>query len=102
MGGGVTRRRAGQRVELSRVTMSGQVATLFRAYMRAARKFHDANVKDFLMRRGREEFRKHVGETDKAKLAKIVAEGEKSIAMIERTSVVYGMYAPLHKSVLVK
>lgn len=54
------------------------------------------------MRRGREEFRKHVGETDKAKLAKIVAEGEKSIVMIERTSVVYGMYAPSHKSVLVK
>ena len=41
--GGVTRRRAGQRVEF---TMSSQVATLFRAYMRAARKFPDANVKE--------------------------------------------------------
>ena len=47
------------------------------------------------MRRGREEFRKHVGETDKTQITE-----EKSIAMIERTSVVYGMYAPSHKSVV--
>ncbi|QDZ18163.1 hypothetical protein HOP50_01g06660 [Chloropicon primus] len=81
---------------------STQVGHLFRQYMRAAQKFPDVNVREFLKRRGREEFRKHANETDGTKLKKIITEGEKSIAMIERTSLVYGIYAPKHPSVLMK
>ncbi len=54
----------------------------------------------FLKRRGREEFRKYAKETDKAKIEKVLAEGRSSIAVIERTSSVYGMYEPTHPSVL--
>jgi len=80
--------------------MSSSVVSLFRTYLRAAQKFPDVNIRDFLVRRGREEFRKYAHETDPAKIEKIVAEGKESIALIERTSSVYGIYAPKHPSVL--
>merc|ERR1711908_124042 len=83
-----------------RIMSTSQVVALYRAYFRAARKFPDANIRDFLKRRGREEFRQYAGETDKAKLEEIVAQGKNSIQMIERTSLVYGLYAPKHGSVL--
>ena len=54
----------------------------------------------FLKRRGREEFGEYAKETDKAKIEKVLAEGRSSIAVIERTSSVYGMYEPTHPSVL--
>ena len=55
----------------------------------------------FLKRRAKEEFRKHAQETDQAAVNKALKQAKENIAMIERTSLVYGVYAPKHSSVLV-
>lgn len=80
--------------------MSSSVVSVFRTYLRTAQKFPDVNIREFLKRRGREEFRKYAQETDQAVIDKGLAEAKESIAMMQRTSQVYGLYAPKHASVL--
>lgn len=79
---------------------SSSVVKVFRTYLRTAQTFPDVNIREFLKRRAREEFRKYAQETDKAVIDKALTEAKANIAMIERTRHVYGLYAPKHGSVL--
>jgi hypothetical protein len=82
--------------------MSSYAISVFRTYLRAAQKFPDVNIREFLKRRAKEEFRKYAQETDQAAVNKALKHAKENIAMIERTSLVYGVYAPKHTSVLGK
>ena len=53
------------------------------------------------MRRAREEFRKLANETDVDKIEKALQRATEELKVLQRTSSIYKMYEPEHKSVLV-
>lgn len=79
---------------------SAEVVHLFKALLREAKKFPNYNIREYVKRRVKEEFRENISATDPAVVAKAYAHGQQSLQVARRQSVVYALYAPRTKSIM--
>eukprot|EP00891_Asterochloris_glomerata_P004116 jgi/Astpho2/4116/gw1.00063.220.1_t len=77
-----------------------QVRALYKAFLREGQKYPNYNVREFVKRRAKQDFRQHAAETDAAKLDQLWTKAQEDFAVTQRQRVVYSMYAPKQKSVM--
>lgn len=70
-----------------------QALTLYRQILRGANRFQTHNYKAYTIRRTREEFRKHKGETDVQKITGLLNKATETRDMVFRQAAINGMYA---------
>ena len=67
----------------------------------AGQKYPNYNVREFVKRRAKQDFRQHAAETDAAKIDQLWSKAQEDFAVTQRQRLVYSMYAPKQKSVMV-
>ena len=67
----------------------------------AGQKYPNYNVREFVKRRAKQDFRQHAAETDAARIDQLWSKAQEDFAVTQRQRLVYSMYAPKQKSVMV-
>ena len=67
----------------------------------AGQKYPNYNVREFVKRRAKQDFRQHAAETDAARIDQLWSKAQEDFAVTQRQRIVYSMYAPKQKSVMV-
>jgi len=68
------------------------VIHLYRQSQRAARQFLDYNFREYAIRRTREGYRSHMGETEAAKIKEFVSDAHRQLEVIRRCTMVARLY----------
>uniref|UniRef100_A0A8C4QW41 Si:ch211-152c8.4 n=1 Tax=Eptatretus burgeri TaxID=7764 RepID=A0A8C4QW41_EPTBU len=66
-----------------------RVLTLYRALLREGRKFPSYNYREYAVRRVRDAFREHAGETDPDEIHKLLQKAEDSLEVLRRQVTLY-------------
>lgn len=66
--------------------------SLFREILREARQHHNYNIREYIKRYARDEFRKHATETDRARITEQLAAGQEQLAFIRRSVTLEQLY----------
>ena len=67
----------------------------------AGRKFTNYNVREFVQRKARTQFRRYASETDSAVISQVWTQAKKDIDVARRQALVYSLYGSKQKSVMV-
>eukprot|EP00850_Spirogloea_muscicola_P007813 SM000040S14825 [mRNA] locus=s40:556245:557278:- [translate_table: standard] len=84
---------------MSGVPARGEVLALYRRFLRAARRFPQYNVREYVRRRAGEGFRERAGDGPPAAAAAFAA-ARRELEVAERQAVLYRLYAGPMKSVM--
>ncbi|CAK0787976.1 hypothetical protein CVIRNUC_011198 [Coccomyxa viridis] len=76
---------------------AGEVMSIYRALLRYGSKFPNYNVREYVLRRAKQDFRQHRDDADNAA---VVKEAKHFLEVVKRQAVVYSMYARKHKSIM--
>ncbi|VVA29725.1 PREDICTED: LYR [Prunus dulcis] len=77
-----------------------EVLTLFRSFLRVARKFTDYNIREYTKRRTIDAFRQNRNLMDPSAISAAFSDGKAQFEVANRQAVVYSLYAPKLKSVM--
>jgi len=69
-----------------------QVLSLYTSMLRTSRTFASYNFRNYFIRRTRQVFREHAGETDPARARQFLDEGLKELEVLRRAAVVNRLY----------
>mmetsp|Transcript_58905 Transcript_58905/g.188209 ORF Transcript_58905/g.188209 Transcript_58905/m.188209 type:complete len:89 (-) Transcript_58905:21-287(-) len=79
---------------------SQQVISLYRGFLREAKKFSNYNVREYAKRKAGDEFHKGAALTDAEAIKAAYARGQEEFKMVQRQVAVYSMYAGVHKNIM--
>jgi hypothetical protein len=82
------------------MSASREVLGLYREFLRVGRKFTNYNVREFVKRRAKEGFREGKDLTDAAAIAAALKHAKEQLAVAQRQSVVYSLFAQPVKSIM--
>ena len=68
----------------------------------AGKKFSNYNVREFVQRKARNDFRSHAAETDTAAVETLWSQAKQDLEIARRQALVYSLYGSRQKSVMVK
>ena len=77
-----------------------EVLSLFRAFLRTARKFSDYNIREYMRRRAADAFRDNRALADTPAATAAFADLKQQLEVWKRQVLVYSLYAPKTKSVV--
>ncbi|KAM3062365.1 hypothetical protein ACUV84_005376 [Puccinellia chinampoensis] len=77
-----------------------EVLSLFRTFLRTARKFSDYNIREYTGRRAADAFRDNRALADAPAAAAAFADGKQQLEVAKRQVLVYSLYAPKSKNVV--
>eukprot|EP00890_Picochlorum_soloecismus_P000083 jgi/Picsp_1/1075/NSC_04558-R1_pinus taeda anonymous locus 0_14360_01 genomic sequence len=77
------------------VTATNQLRSLFRSFIRESRKYPNYNIREYIRRKSKEEFRDTVSNSGKD-LESI----QSDLEVVKRQAVVYSLYARKEKSIM--
>lgn len=81
-------------------SMAIQALSLYRELLRTGRKFSSYNIRHYIIRRTKEEFRKAKDWSDNEQILAALEEGKKQLEVAKRQRVVYSLFSPPVKSVM--
>ncbi|KAL3139602.1 hypothetical protein ABBQ38_003920 [Trebouxia sp. C0009 RCD-2024] len=79
---------------------ASEVKGLYKAFLREGKKFSNYNVREFVQRKAKVDFRSHAAETDKAIVSKLWTQAKLDLEVARRQAVVYSLYGSKQKSVM--
>jgi phage terminase Nu1 subunit (DNA packaging protein) len=82
------------------MSASREVLGLYREFLRVGRKFTNYNVREFVKRRAKEGFHEGKELTDAAAIAAALKQAKEQLAVAQRQSVVYSLFAQPVKSIM--
>ena len=68
--------------------------------MRTGKKFPNYNIREFVLRKTRQEFRRNRDLQEAELITKAIAEAKKELEVARRQAVVYSLFAPSLKSIM--
>eukprot|EP00898_Chlorokybus_atmophyticus_P007403 jgi/Chlat1/7664/Chrsp64S07131 len=68
-----------------------ELRSMFRAFMRTARRFSNYNIREYVRRRAREDFREKGASPEE--LSRRFEQGKSDLAVAQRQSIIYHLYA---------
>lgn len=71
---------------------SNRVIRLYRAFLRAARRFESENLASYVARRAREQFRANAG-VSTAEVPQLILRGEEQLKMVERQAIISSLFS---------
>ncbi|XP_068336252.1 uncharacterized protein [Pyrus communis] len=77
-----------------------EVLTMFRSFLRVARKFTDYNIREYTKRRAVDGFRLNRNLSDPSAISSAFSDGKAQLEVANRQALVYSLYAPKLKSVM--
>ncbi|CAL5225167.1 g7948 [Coccomyxa viridis] len=76
---------------------SSEVMSIYRALLRCGSKFPNYNVREYVLRRTKQDFRAHREDAD---ASGFLSEAKDALEIVKRQAVVYSTYARKHKSIM--
>ncbi|KAM1009760.1 hypothetical protein FF1_045154 [Malus domestica] len=83
-----------------RASSRAEVLTMFRSFLRVARKFTDYNIREYTKRRTVDGFRQNRNLSDPFAISSAFSDGKAQLEVANRQALVYSLYAPKLKSVM--
>ena len=77
-----------------------EALSLYRNLLRTGKKFPNYNIREFVLRKTRQEFRINRDIQEAESVTKALAEARKELEVAKRQAVVYSMFAPSLKSIM--
>ncbi|CAN6574677.1 unnamed protein product [Malus baccata var. baccata] len=87
-------------VVATRASSRAEVLTMFRSFLRVARKFTDYNIREYTKRRTVDGFRQNRNLSDPSAISSAFSDGKVQLEVANRQALVYSLYAPKLKSVM--
>ncbi|KAM1411083.1 hypothetical protein COP1_023818 [Malus domestica] len=82
------------------VPSRAEVLTMFRSFLRVARKFTDYNIREYTKRKAVDAFRQNRNLSDPSAISAAFSDGKAQLEVAKRQAVIYSLYAPKLKSVM--
>lgn len=79
---------------------ASQVKALYKAFLREGKKFTNYNVREFVQRKAKADFRSNASQTDKAAIELLWTQAKQDLDTAKRQTLVYSMYGSKQKSVM--
>mmetsp|Transcript_16309 Transcript_16309/g.32623 ORF Transcript_16309/g.32623 Transcript_16309/m.32623 type:complete len:89 (-) Transcript_16309:174-440(-) len=79
---------------------STEAVQLYRSLLRSSKLFSQYNFREYFLRRTREEFRAHRGESDAAKIAELIGRGKEELQVIHRQATLSTLFRENQKHVV--
>lgn len=80
--------------------VQSEVLALYRDFMRYGRKFPTYNFRDYTIRRARDAFKAHAGETDPDKIQALIQKAKQDLEVVKRQVIVGSLYTHGQKLVV--
>ena len=77
-----------------------EALSLYRNLLRTGKKFPNYNIREFVLRKTRQEFRRNRDLQEAELITKAIAEAKKELEVARRQAVVYSLFAPSLKSIM--
>ncbi|KAM1133864.1 hypothetical protein TB1_042375 [Malus domestica] len=87
-------------VMAARASSWAKVLTMFRSFLRVARKFTDYNIRKYMKRQTVDNFRQNRNLSDPSAISSTFSNGKAQMEVANRQALVYSLYAPKLKSVM--
>ncbi|KAK9823181.1 hypothetical protein WJX72_000887 [[Myrmecia] bisecta] len=79
---------------------AAEVKALYRALLKEGRKFPNYNIREYVKRKTKEDFRAHKAEADASVVEQLWTKAKSEYEIAKRQAVVYGMYARCQRSIM--
>lgn len=73
---------------------------MYKAFLREGRKFTNYNVREFVQRKTKADFRSNAKQTDKAVVEQLWLQAKQDLEVAKRQALVYSLYGSKQKSVM--
>jgi len=82
------------------MSQSKQVIGLFRDFLRSGKSFKNYNLREYVLRKTREQFRKNMQLTDSSAINDLIVKAKKDLEVCRRQAVISTLYEPALRSVM--
>lgn len=79
---------------------AAEVKALYKAFLREGKKFSNYNVREFVQRKAKADFRSNASQTDQAAIEQLWTQAKQDLDVAKRQSLIYSMYGSRQRSVM--
>ncbi|KAL0028424.1 hypothetical protein WJX77_005759 [Trebouxia sp. C0004] len=79
---------------------ASEVKGLYKAFLREGKKFSNYNVREFVQRKAKADFRSNAAQTDKTAIEQMWMQAKRDLEVAKRQTLVYSLYGSRQKSVM--
>lgn len=79
---------------------ASEVKALYKAFLREGKKFSNYNVREFVQRKAKADFRSNATQTDKTAIEQMWTQAKRDLEVAKRQALVYRLYGSKQKSVM--